>query len=268
MTLQYPEEVRADKWNRTALNKDRVALAETIDLLEKEIEESFDRTRVALLRELETEKKKAHILLRKLQKQAEASLNHLDWAMERNKIFRKKLHKEYETQLKMLEERGLSYEDGEEDSPEEESKEIWFGLDTAMSVLYRVSTGEPGGIRNLLWEKASYAFLVDGLFSRALKEESQGYFTASKLPEKRISELVDQTLQLLPVETENWSRYSLDIKDLWVEFILPEVYGGTDPNWAETDPWELAAVNSFMERKEDNPTFYDTLQTINTGKFS
>ena len=261
--LNFPQKIGEDKDCDLAISRDIDAFNKFKEEIETEIETCFVKTAEILASEVEKERRKVLNILHKLHKRDVMAANHLEWSLQRVELWKDRLHKEYEKQLKKIDVQPRL------DTVEVKEGKVWFGLDAILSVLLRVSTGSPGHQRNFLWEKSSYSFLVDNIFDRALRQESQGYFLREKVDSSTIEKVVSVTLALLTsLKGEDWQGYSSAVKGIWVDTVLPQIYGGTDPDWLEGECWSESQVEEFLNNKDFNPTFFDTVNIINKGKYS
>lgn len=222
------------------LEKDRHNLEAAVKYLREELH-VFDSMEVAVKREIDKERKKVEAMIHKVEKLADSSLRHLIWLEARHIIYKKNLAK------------GLV-------PPEEEEPAAWYGLDAVLQVLFGISMKSVP--RDTNWEVASFAFLLEAVLERTLTGDSDGYLVKKPIPGDKVRSLIEKGHTLLPEKREDRYEYCIEVKDLWAEFLLPEIYGGKDPYWEDDEflPWEEA------ELWVKHPIYLDSREFIQRGK--
>lgn len=229
------------------LEKDREDLSRKVEEIRNKLD-LFERVEKALVDEIRKERAKVELLVHQVERIADSSLRHLVWLQERNRIYKRNLEREIRKKASAF-------------SETPEGNRGWWGLHAVNRVV--MGTSLVSGTRDFHWEVASYAFLLDNVYKPALEGESMGYFLDAPLEQDRVNLLINQALELMP-SFHSWEQYQLDIKDLWVELLLPSIYGGTDPYWVEGEVREREKA----EQWEEDPIYLDVVRCISEGRRS
>ena len=100
--LNFPQKIGEDKDCDLAISRDIDAFNKFKEEIETEIETCFVKTAEILASEVEKERRKVLNILHKLHKRDVMAANHLEWSLQRVELWKDRLHKEYEKQLKKI----------------------------------------------------------------------------------------------------------------------------------------------------------------------
>lgn len=156
----------------------------------------------------------------------------------------------------------------EEKIEEQPVGRIWYGLDAINKIALLIST--ESGIRNFAWEAASYAFLIPSVFERALNVDSTGYLLNEPITDvSQYHSIVDSVVDLIPQcesFVDEWDDYVPKVKEVWIELILPEIYGGVDPYWEDDDYLSVEYIQVWLEDRSVSQIYEDATRIIYEGK--